>query len=185
MVYDHLRLACPVASFALLLGRHGEREPVVTIPPVDRPVVVRAEPATTAATVRAQQDRNAVGDIDWLVHGNDTPQTHLLDLLVREVLTEEASELGVWLRELALVGLCTDLLRDPVVVREDHALENGNVCRDAIGRLEVRGTEHLRGAAFNAETVALQTLDPALASRAVGWRGHESPMISTIKNINS
>ena len=41
--------------------RHGEREPVVTIPPVVRPVVVRVEPATIVVTVRVQQVRIAVG----------------------------------------------------------------------------------------------------------------------------
>jgi hypothetical protein len=41
--------------------RHGKREPVVTIPPVVRPVVVRVEPATIIVTVRVQQVRIAVG----------------------------------------------------------------------------------------------------------------------------
>ena len=41
--------------------RHGKREPVVTIPPVVGPVVIRVEPATIVVTVRAEQVRIAVG----------------------------------------------------------------------------------------------------------------------------
>ena len=147
--------------------RHGKREPVVTIPPVVRPVVVRAEPATTVVTARAQQARTAAGVVDGLVHGNDVPQTHRFDLLVRELLTDEAGQFGVRLRKLALVGLGANLLRDPVVVLEEHALENGDFGRHAIGRLEVRRTEHLFGVVSDTETVAFQTLDPVLAGRAV------------------
>ncbi len=148
--------------------RHGEREPEATNPPAVRPAVVRAEPATIVATVRAQQARNAVGVVDGFVHGNDVPQTHCFDLLVRELLTDEAGQLGVRLGQLALVGLGANLLRDPVVVLEEHALEKGDFGRHAVGRLEVRRTEHLFGIVSDAETVAFQTLDPVLAGRAVG-----------------
>ena len=148
--------------------RSNEREPVGTSPPAARPAVARAEPATIAATARAQQARIAVGVVDEFVHGNDVPQTHLLDLLVRELLTDEADQFGVRLRKLALVGLGANLLRDPVeVVLEEHALENGDFGRHAVGRLEVRRTEHLLGVVSDAETVAFQTLDPFLADRAV------------------
>ena len=119
------------------------------------------------ATVRAQQARIAVGVVDGFVHGNDVPQTHGFDLLVRELLTDEAGQFGVRLRELALVGLGADLLRDPVVVLEEHALENGDFGRHAVGRLEVRRTEHLLGVAAHAEALALESGDPVLASRAV------------------
>ena len=148
--------------------RHGEREPVVTIPPVVRPVVARIEPATTAVTVRAEQARIADGVIDRFVHGDNPDQTHRFDLLVRELLTDEAGQFGVRLRELALVGIGTDLLRDPVVVLEEHALENRDFGRHAVGRLEIRRTEHLLGVVSDAETVAFQTLDPVLADRAIG-----------------
>src|SRR3989338_10195874 len=83
---------------------HGKREHAVTIPPVARPAVVRVEPATTVATVRVQQVRNAVGVVDGFVHGNDVPQTHGFDLLVRALQTDEAGQFGVRLAELALVG---------------------------------------------------------------------------------
>ncbi len=147
--------------------RHGEREPAVTTPPDVRPAVARAEPATIAATARAQQARTAAGVVNGFVHGNDVPQTHGFDLLVRELLTDEASQFGVRLRELALVGLGANLLRDPVVVLEEHALENGDFGRHAARRFEVRRTEHLLGVVSDAETVAFQTLDPVLAGRAV------------------
>ncbi len=148
--------------------RHSKREPVVTIPPVARPVVVRVEPATTAATARAQQVRIADGVVVGFVHSNDVPQTHRFDLLVRELLTDETGQFGVRLRELALVGLGANLLRDPVVVLHEHTLENGDFGRHTVGRLEVRRTEHLLGIVSDAETVAFQTLDPVLAGRAVG-----------------
>ncbi len=147
--------------------RHGEREPAVTIPPAARPAVVRAEPATIAATVRAQQARIAAGVVDGFVHDNDPDQTHLLDLLIRELLTDEASELGVRLGELALVGLGVDILRDPVVVLEGHALENRDFGRHAARRLEVRGTEHLIGVVAHAEFFAFEPGDPVLAGRTV------------------
>lgn len=147
--------------------RHGEREPDVTTPPVARPAVVRAEPATTAATVRAQQVRTAAGVVDGFVKGNDVPQTHLLDFLVRELLTDEAGQFGVRLGQLALIGLGTDLLRGPVVVLEEHALENGDFGRHATRRLEVQRTEHLLGVVTHAQALAFEPGDPVLAGRAV------------------
>ena len=148
--------------------RHGEREPVVTKPPAARSAAVRIEPATIIATVHAQQDRIAVGVFDRFVHGNYVAQPHSPDLLVRELLTDEAGQFGVRLRELALlVGLGANLLRDPVVVLEEHALKNGDFGRHAVRRFEVRRTEHLLGVVSDAETLAFQTLDPVLAGRAV------------------
>ena len=148
--------------------RHGKREPAVTKPPAARPAVERVEPATIVATVRAQQARIAAGVVDGLVHGNNVPQTHLLDLLVRELLTDEASELGVRLDEISALGLGADLLGDPVVVLEEHSIENRGLGRHAVGRLEGGRTEHLFGIVSDAETVAFQTLEPVLAGRAVG-----------------
>ena len=148
--------------------RHGEREPVATIPPVVRPVVGRVEPATTIGTARVEQVRTAVGVAHGFVDSNDAPQPHRFDLLVRELLADEARQFGVQLGKLALVGLGADLLRDPVVVLEEHALEDGDFGRHAGRRLEGRRSEHLLGVVSDAETVAFQTLDPVLAGRAVG-----------------
>ncbi len=148
--------------------RHSEREPVATKPPAVRSVAVRVEPATIAETAREQQARIAVGVVDRFVHGNDPDQTHSFDLLIRELLTDEAGQFCVRLRESALVGLGADLLGDPVVVLEEHTLENGDFSRDTVRRLEVRASEHLFGMVSDAETVVLQTLDPVLAGRAVG-----------------
>ena len=74
------------------------------MPPAVRPAAAREEPATIAVTVRVQQVRIAVGVIDGFVHGNNVPQTHRFDLLVRELQTDEAGQLGIRLREFALVG---------------------------------------------------------------------------------
>jgi len=146
--------------------RHGEREPDATTPPAVRPVAARVEPATIAATARVQQERTAAGVVDGFVHRNDVPHTHGFDLLVRKLLTDETGQFGVRLRELALVGLGANL-HDPVVVLEEHALENGDFGRHAVGRLEIRRTEHLLGVVSDAETVAFQTLDPVLAGRTI------------------
>lgn len=156
--------------------RHLERESDDTIPPEVRPAAVRVEPATNDATVHVQQVRNAVGVVDdGLVHGNDAPQPHCSDLLVRELQTDEAGQFGVRYDELALVGrsecfrIGANLLRSPpVVVLEEHALENGDFSRHAGGRLEVRAAEYLFGVVADAEVIVFQTLDPVLASRAVG-----------------
>ena len=147
--------------------RHGEREPAVMIPPAVRPAVVRAEPATNAVTVHVQQDRIAGGVVDGFAHDNDTDQTHLLDLLIRELLADEAGQFGVRLGELALVGLGVDILRDPVLVLEGHALENRDFGRHAARRLEVRRTEHLLGVLAHAEFFAFESGDPVLAGRTV------------------
>lgn len=126
--------------------RHGKREPVSTTPPGVRTVVGRVKPATNVVTSRVQQARTAVGVVDWLVYGNDPDQTHGFDLLIRELLTDEAGQFGVRLRELALVGLGTNLRRDSVAVLEECTLENGNFGRHATRRLEVRRAKHIPGA---------------------------------------
>lgn len=95
------------------------------------------------------------------------PQTHRFHLLVRELLTDEAGQFGVRLRELALVGIGANLRSDPALVLEEHALENGDLDRHAVGRLEVRASEHRPGAVSNAEAFALEPGDPVLAGRAV------------------
>ena len=41
--------------------RNGKREPVLTIPPVVRLVIVRIEPTTIVVTVRVEQVRIAIG----------------------------------------------------------------------------------------------------------------------------
>lgn len=147
--------------------RHGEREPVVTIPSAVRPVVVRAEPAAIVFTVRTQQERTAVGVVDGFVHGNDVPQTHLPDLLVRELLTNEASQFGIRLPQLALVSFGANVIRDPALVLEEYALENGDFARHATRRLERRRSEHLLGVVIHAKTFSLKSGDPVLAGRAV------------------
>ena len=75
--------------------RHGEREPAVTIPPVVRSAAARAKPATNVVTARVQQVRIAVGIVDGFVHYDDRPQPHGFDLLVRELLADEAGQFGV------------------------------------------------------------------------------------------
>ena len=138
------------------------------MPPAARPAVVRVEPATNGVTARVQQARTAAGNVDGFVHGNDVPQTHLLDFLIRELLTDEAGELGVRLLKLPLVGLGADFLRDAVGVKEELALQNGDFGRHAARRLEIWRTEHLLGVVTHAEAFALESGNPVLAGRSVG-----------------
>ncbi len=146
-------------------GRHGEREPVATRPPDARPAVVCAEPATSAVTARAQQARIAFGVVDGLVHGNDRPQTHCFDLLVRELLADEACEFGVGLYELAYECIHPNAPRGPIVVLKEHTLENGHLGGHAAGRREVWALEHPLGVVIHPK--ALESGDPLLAGRAV------------------
>jgi hypothetical protein len=139
--------------------RHGKREPVAATPPVVRPAEAHAEPAT----VVVQQARIADGVVDGFVHGNNVPQTHGFDLTIRKFLTDEAGQFGVRLGELALFGLGANLLRAPVVILKEHALENGDFGRHATRRLEVRRMEYLLGVVSDVETA----LDPVLTGRAV------------------
>ncbi|PIR89465.1 MAG: hypothetical protein COU07_01015 [Candidatus Harrisonbacteria bacterium CG10_big_fil_rev_8_21_14_0_10_40_38] len=125
------------------------------------------EPATTVVTARAQQDRTAAGVIDGFVHCDDPSETHGFDLLVCELLTNEAGQFGIRFWQLALGGLGANLLRDPIVVLKETAQKNGDFGREALGWLEARRTEHLLGGVTYAEAVAFQTLDPVLAGRAV------------------
>src|SRR3989338_8137630 len=148
--------------------RHGEREPMSTIPPEARKGVAYVQPGTTFATVRVQQGRIVVEILDWFVHGDDPQEIHGFDLLVRELLTDKAGQFGIRLRELALVGFDADFLGAPAFVLEEHALENSNFGRHAIGRLEIRRTEYVLGAITHVETLTIQALDPVLASCAVG-----------------
>src|SRR3989344_8425226 len=118
--------------------------------------------------VRTEKVRATDRVVDGFVHGNDPDQPHGFDLLVRELLTDEAGQFGVRYDELALVGLGANLLRGPALVLEEHALENSDFGRHAVGRLEVRRTEHLLGVVSDAEAFAPEPGDPALAGRAVG-----------------
>lgn len=148
--------------------RDDEREPEATTPPAVRPAAARAQPATTAAPARAEQARTAVGIFDRFVHSDDPDQAHGFDVLVREVLADEAGHFGVRRGQLALVGLGTNLLRDPIAVLEEHALEDGDLGGDTGGRLEVRRAEHAFGVVAQTEALALETLDPLRTGRAVG-----------------
>jgi len=147
--------------------RDDERKPEATSPPVGRPAAVRVQPTTTDATVRAEEVRSAIRILDGFVHCNDPPKTHGLNLLVRELLTDQAGDFGVGLGQVAAVGLGTNLLRGAVVVLEEHALENGDFGGHAGSRLEVRRAEHALGVVAQTETLLFQTPDPFLAGRAV------------------
>jgi hypothetical protein len=137
-------------------------------PPAARLVAERAQPATTADPVGVEQARTAEGILDRFVHSNDPDQVHGFNVFVREVFPDEAGHFGVRCGQLALVGLGTNLLRDPIVVLEEHALEDGDLGGDTGGRLEIRRAEHAFSVVAQTEALVLETLDPLGTSRAVG-----------------
>lgn len=147
--------------------RDSEREPAVTVPLAVRPRVARVEPATAIVVVHAEHARSAVKALDGFVHDSYPPEAHYPKLLISELLADQASDFGIRLPELALFGLGANIIRDPVVVLEEPALENGDFSRHAGGRLEVRRTEYAICVVSHAETLALQARDPVLTGRAV------------------
>ncbi len=128
---------------------------------------VRAQPGTVTEAARAEEVRIAVGVLDRLVHGNDPLEAHLLDLLVREHIADEARDLGVGLRELALVSLGLDERGDAILVREELALQDGDVHSDAVRGLEGRGTEGVLCPPGELDTIGIEVDDPLLAGPAV------------------
>ncbi len=149
-------------------------------PPGVGPVVVGAEPTTAIAAVRAQEERAADRILDGLVHGDDPPETHSLDLCIREHLAYEASDLNVRGREVPLLRFSADLLRDPIVVREERAFEHRDQGCDARGRLELLGTQDALGVVAHAQSLPLQPLNPLLAGRAIGGhqKGNDSVLLA-------
>jgi len=136
--------------------------------------VARVEPATNDVTARAEQEA-----FDKFVYCDDPQQTHLFDLLIRELLTDKTGQFGIRLQEIALVGrlegfrVVTDILHGPVVVLEETAPENGDFDHGTgLGRLKVRASKHPPGIVFKVNAFAPEPCDPALAGRAVcGERG--------------
>lgn len=72
------------------------------------------------------------------MHNDDPDQAHGFDVLVREVLADETGNLGVGLRQLALVGLGTNYRCDPIADPEEPTLEDRDLTHDTGGWLEVR-----------------------------------------------
>ena len=147
--------------------RDGERKPVATMPPAAGPVVARVQPGTVTAAVRAEQVRVAVGVLNRIVHRDDPGEAHRLDLLVREHHADEAGDLGGRLREPTLVGLGTDQRGDPSVVREELALQDGDVRGDAERGLEVLRAEDVLRPPGELGTLGIEVDDPLLAGPAI------------------
>lgn len=111
--------------------------------------------------------RIGIGIPDGFVHSKDPPETHSLDLLVGERLTDEAGDFGVRCFELALGRVGTNLLGDPIVVLEEYALEDGDFGRHARGWLEVRGKEQDLGVVHDPEAFLLKTPNPLFTGRSI------------------
>ena len=148
--------------------RNDKREPVPTFPPTGKLATIRTQPATIVASAHTEQARTAVGILDGFVHDNNPTETHRFDLLVRKVLTDEAGNLSVGLRQLAQSALGTNLLRNPIVVMEEPALEDGDLSGNTGGRLETPRTEHTFGVDAQMEAFAPEPFDPLRTGRAVG-----------------
>lgn len=147
--------------------RDNEHEAALTIPPIVGVVEVRVEPPTTAEAERVEKERTAVRIFDGFVHYHDPNQAHGFDVFIREVLANETGDLGVRCRELPLCRHFADVLGVAVIVLEEHALEDSDLVRHTLGRLEVWTAEHALGVVRQTETLLLKTLDPVLTGRAV------------------
>lgn len=148
--------------------RHDESEPALTMPSAVRKAVVRVQPATAAVPIRAEQARITVRILDWFMHGDDPDQAHRFDVLVREVFPNKTGPFRVRRGQPALVGLSTNLLRDPIAILEEHALEDSNLGGDTGGRLEVRRAKHAFGVTAQTEAIAPEPINPLRTGRAIG-----------------
>src|SRR3989344_2714998 len=151
--------------------RDGEREAILAIPPAVRPVVDRVQPTTIVVAIRAEKTRIATGVLDRLMHDDEPNQAHDFDLLVRKLLADEAGNLGVGLLPLALARFRPDLAGDPVVVREERALQDGDLGGHARGGLEGARGEHALGVLVEAEDLAQQKSDREGPCGPVGGDG--------------
>jgi len=130
--------------------------------------VGREQPPATVIAVNVEEARIVIGILDGFVHGDDPDQTHGFDLLVRKHSTDEASHFGIRDGKLALVGLGTNVLRDPINVFEEHTLEYSDFSRDTFRRLEVFRAEHAFGVITDSEAFLLEAVDPFGTGCAVG-----------------
>ncbi len=130
--------------------------------------MIRVQPATLVVTARVEQARIAIGVLDGLVHRDDTPETHVFNLLVGEHDTDETGDFGVGSDVLPLGCFRTDVSCDAFVIREERALHDDDLGYDTLGRLEVGRQEDLLGVAADVVTVVFQAFDPAGTRGAVG-----------------
>lgn len=124
--------------------RDDERETAVARPPESKAVTGRDQPRTTIIAAGAEQARTAIGILDGLMHCYNPAEPHSLDLLVREFLTDKASNFGIGLGPLPTFGFDADITCDQFL-REELALDDGNVIRDTVCGLEVFQTENVFG----------------------------------------
>lgn len=102
------------------------------------------------------------------MHGNNTVQTHRLDLFVGEQLTDEAGNFDI--RGLKFTSSCesADVSGDSVVALEGDLPEDGDFGRHGRGRLEERRTENVFGVILtDAEAFFLEMADPLLTSFSI------------------
>lgn len=121
--------------------RGKEREPTLTTPPVVKKAAVRIEPATGIATTRREKVRTEARK-DRLVHGNDPPETHGLDLLVRELFADQAGDVGVRRLEVHFLRLGADVLGDAIFILEKRTFEDDDLIRPSGGGFEVFRTKN-------------------------------------------
>ncbi len=160
--------------------REDEREPAAATPLEAGVTIERAEPASGITTGRGQEERMATGILDRIVHDDDPPQTHGLDVGIREHVADETANLGVGLHELTTRRLDANLVGDATVVGKDLALEDTDLGGDTGGRLEVLRAKNAFCVVAHAITLALETLNPFLAGRAVGHnrKGDDSTFLT-------
>lgn len=149
---------CPSSDIYL---RNGEREPSLATPPEHGVVVVRVQPRTIIIATHAQKVRA-------LVHHDNPPKTHLLDLLIRELLADKAGDLHVDLSETSPNRFGSDIPGESLSIREQLTPQNSNLNVLARRWNEVGRSKHsLR---FTAQPLSLtsQNANPFFSTSSVG-----------------
>ena len=147
--------------------RDNEGETELATPLVVGVVPTREQPGTTNDTASTEQEWIAIRTGNRLVHGHDPHQTHSLDLLIRELVADQAGDFSVGGGERALLGFGPDLFGDPVTVVEEHALQDGDFVDHARGGLEIPRAKHELGFIAQTFSLAFQASDPVFTGGAV------------------
>jgi len=144
--------------------RDKEREAVLTIPPAARIAAARMEPTTINNTMSRKEARIAVRIFDRLVHGNDPPKTHGFDLLVRELFTDKAGDVGVGLHEPHTIRLGTDIAGHAIIILEERTLEDDDLVRTSSGGSKFFRTKHALGVGSYPISFFFRPINPPLTA---------------------
>lgn len=174
------RCRMPAVANVLFFLLDAKGETALATPLVVKVAVVCAETAAVATAGRTKkQVHTSTRTLYRIVHGDDHRKAHLLDLLVRELVTDETSDFDIGLSELPT--LCFGEDEDPVaeIKIKDFAIDDSDINRDAgIHWPKVLGMERALRKPINFTIFAFKALDPLLPTHAVrGDREVDDPVL--------